>query len=331
MGTDILHIVAIVPPQPILSTLMVVADRLQRVSPSSRKTVLPHLCLTAVYDHADRIDSWKRELRTVLSLFRPFTIEVTKPVRLSNGRLPDNFSLPVPTTTELEAISRAAVGVTRRHFPDLEESGLRSMVDHIYLIENIPEGPRHFVVREAMKIWSPRSFVVDRLQILDVDGALFESEEVPLNGVAADTKTPAIKLEEDQQWILAMLHALGGYVESKLKYQKMLFLVDYEELNKKNRFEYAPYTHGPWSGLLEAKTRQLQEAGLFRYHGHACALTEFGQKVAAEAFSSLPNGLREKISRCVAKYGGKSTTELQTYVHFQYPELHVLGTSYPDD
>ncbi|MGI0014844.1 MAG: hypothetical protein ACREBU_15600 [Nitrososphaera sp.] len=331
MGIDTLHIVAIVPPQPILSTLMMVADRLQKVSPSSRRTLLPHLCLTAVYDHVEGIDAWKSELRNLLSVFRPFTIEASKPVRMSHGLLPDNFSLPVPTTTELEAISRAAVTVTRRHFPDLEESGLRSLVDHIYLVENIPEYSRHFVVREAMKVWSPQSFAVDRIQILDVDGPLYESETILLNGVPRDVGIRSIRLNENERWIMAMLHALGRFVESKLKYQKMLFFVDYEELNQRNRFEYSSFEHGPWSGLLEANTRDLENLGLLEYRGYTVSLTNLGNTLGAKAYSELSRVERDAIMRCVMKHGSKSTREIQTYVHYTYPDLHVLGRAYPDD
>ena len=331
MARSTLHIVAVVPPSSVLSILMGIADRLHIISPSSHKTLLPHLCLTAVYDHEEQVDVWKAELHTVLSLFRPFTIEVGKAIRMSNGPLPDNFSLPVPTTAELEAISRAIASITHRHFPELDENGLRSMTDHIYLIEKIPDGPRHFVVKEATKLWSPRSFEVDSIRILDVDGYCIKTETIPLAGAQAFDYSIIDKLGEDQQWILAMLHALGGYVESKLKYQKMLFLVDYEGMNKRNRFNYAPYTHGPWSGDLERETRQLQTHGLFRYADHACTLTETGQEIAAEIFTRLPPLLRDKIAKCVKKYGNRSTTEIQTYVHYTYPELHALGSAYLDD
>src|SRR5437867_5472040 len=160
MAGSTLFTVCIIPPASIFPVLRIYSDRLALISPVMTIPAMPHLTLTGVHlDPEDpQVKEWINDLTETMKKCESFKLEFGRQMRMSGGRLPDNFSLSVPPDPTLLELTDLIIDITHKHFPSLDKRGLRSLTDHVCLVEHIPDQYRSTVAREAQKSWIPISF-----------------------------------------------------------------------------------------------------------------------------------------------------------------------------
>ena len=145
--------------------------------------------------------------------------------------------------------------------------------------------------------------------------------------------------EERAEWIIALLHAVGGKIKGRLRLQKLMFLLKHE-YGIEIPYEFTPYMYGPYSADIFEDLGALKGGGLLEIQGQSIEpremvgdpamtmsfnLTEKGGKKAREIHKKLP----EKVKRVLPelnRFNKMSLGELIKYVYDNYPH-ESLGAS----
>jgi uncharacterized protein YwgA len=309
------------------------SDRLALISPVVNVAEIPHITLTGIEISSDdpEIDFWLSDLRAIMAGLKSFKLELGKQIRMSGGRLPDNFSLSVPATSDLLQLTEKVIEVTHAHFPKLEKRSLWSLTEHVCLVEHIPDQYRSQVAWEAEKLWQPLSFQVDRLWLVKKEGTQSTRQPIDLSDKAQDIWLHSLMPDDYKtRWVLANVFAHRGTLD-KITLQKQLFLIDQECGGSRTNWNFQPYWHGPYSWELQNLADAITTSGLAGQHGDNLFLTELGSKVAALCYADLEDQERFSIAKCMRRHGDKSTDQLLNYVHGEYPDWHLHERNYPDD
>lgn len=114
---------------------------------------------------------------------------------------------------------------------------------------------------------------------------------------------------------LALLHAAGGHIEGKTRFQKLTFIADQrlEEIGI-DPYEFIPYDYGPFSKDLYEVLEYLEEEGLIeinekrtyggdtRYDYH---LSSYGRKNCDQNFPDLDDNSTTRIGQRKQKHEEK--------------------------
>ena len=208
MATLPLYTMSIIPPAAIFPYVRVLADRLALISPYIVVTDEPHLSVTGVLSGEERVAALVAELKEGLSDYNPFELPLGPPIRMSDGKFPENFALSIPAVPELIALSDIVADITLQHFPKLKKRGLFSFKDHIFLVQNIPEESRLAVAKEAHKIWKPLSIKVDRIWVVRRHAGKLTREPIFFKGRSKEEYTEQFIPDDDgERWMLAVMFA----------------------------------------------------------------------------------------------------------------------------
>jgi hypothetical protein len=252
---------------------------------------------------------------------------------MMNGDFPDNFSLSIPGIPPLLELTMLVAEITHRHFPEHKERTLKPQIHHICLVENIPETQMLQVAKEAEHLWQNLSVTVDRVYVVRSIAGQSTMEPMFFKDRLADNDIDShVPNDPESAWLLANMFAHNGPIDSKLRLQKLLFLTDHEQ-TRRHRYDYVAQRYGPYSSEVEKLSSRLVSLGLLTIdpatYNHV--LTERGAQVAGLCYTYLEDHERSFIAASMKKHGHRTTNDLLTYVHGEYPEWHVLGRNWPDD
>lgn len=126
-----------------------------------------------------------------------------------------------------------------------------------------------------------------------------------------------IKLEPDQRLILYAIGALDEPLKSKVKLQKLFFLVTnvFEDLN--NIFDFEHHLLGPYSEEIDNITNELIKLGLVRKRGSSFVLTNKGNYIYKTLNPKLE--LREVINDFKNFLNDMSDDQILTFIYVFYP------------
>ncbi|MGI0013660.1 MAG: 2'-5' RNA ligase family protein [Nitrososphaera sp.] len=325
--------VCIIPPPETFPHIRIYSDRLALISPIISIAEMPHIALTGIEIATDDpgIAGWLSALKMAMADFKSFKLELGKQIRMSGGRLPDNFSLSVPTSSDLLQLTERVIDVTHSHFPKLEKKSLWSLTDHVCLVEHIPDQYRFQVAREAEKLWKPLSFQVDRVWIVKKEGNQNTMQPIDFPNRVPDGRLHGLIPDDYKtRWLFANVFAHQGTMD-KITMQKLLFLVCYEGGGGRTIWNFQAYLYGPYSWELQNAADAATASGLAGWHNDTFFLTELGANVAAMCYTDLDDQDRASIAWCMKKHGDKTTAQLLNYVHGEYPDWHRDERNYPDD
>jgi len=136
------------------------------------------------------------------------------------------------------------------------------------------------------------------------------------------------QLEDDEKIVLYAIGALDQPLRSKLKIQKILFLVVnvFEDLNDLLRYE--PHLMGPYSERIDYLLSDLERLGLVSVSGSSYFLTGMGQEV----FKKLKpkKELSEIIDDFKAFLNDLSDNEVMTFIYTFYPKYTSESTKWDE-
>lgn len=153
-------------------------------------------------------------------------------------------------------------------------------------------------------------------------------------------KKPSMPKERGE-WILALLHTLGGEIRGSTRLQKLLFLFREKfKVVEDDFYEFEPLHYGSFSweivkdaealertGLIDVKTEVLEtgenfsEDGAFR---RTYNLSAEGEEIAREIYNALP----EKIKHALLSLRGfnyMTLEKLVEYIYSNYPDYKPKG------
>lgn len=133
------------------------------------------------------------------------------------------------------------------------------------------------------------------------------------------------------EWILALLHAVGGKIEGRLRLQKLMFLLKHEQ-KIDLPYKFVPYMYGPYSadvfedlpllkdeGLIEVREKGVASQEIVGTPTMGFSLTAKGEEKAGEIFlKKLSPKIRQALLE-LNRFNKLDLRELIKYVYDNYP------------
>lgn len=142
--------------------------------------------------------------------------------------------------------------------------------------------------------------------------------------LAPPSKVDPRVAREKGRWILALLHAMGGVVESATRLQKLFFLLKREFGISEIPYDFLPFLRGPFSDGINDDVLDLEIGGFLSVGREVVepthyALTPKGERVAKGVFENMPDEYKKTLTK-LKKFNEMGLPELLDYVYARYPE-----------
>jgi len=137
-------------------------------------------------------------------------------------------------------------------------------------------------------------------------------------------------LSDIQKIILVTLNANEAEsIDSKLKIQKIMFLIsnNIEELTE--QFNFENYLIGPYSEIVDEELEQLKIEGFVR-RGYRHILTSYGRRLAEYYEQRLPENYRRMIFDMKQLLNDLSEDEILGIIYSTFPDTIVESVYYDD-
>ena len=224
----------------------------------------------------------------------------------------------------------------------------------IEILFALSKGPKH--VRELQsEVGGSASTVQDRIQELLKEGLIHErkldswpfrkdllltekgKEIVKIIDLQGGLFRPVVPqaFEERAEWILTLLHIMGGKVEGRLRLQKLIFLLRHE-YEIEIPYKFIPYMYGPYSADIFEDLATLKDKRLLEVEGESIEpremvgdlamsfnLTKQGEEKAKEIYMKLPGKAKQALLS-LRRFNKMNLRELVRYVYDKYPRESLV-------
>lgn len=320
--------IVILPPAPLRPFYHRYADKIRNQARECRTTIMPHLTITGFEATPENAAALAEDLEVKLSETQPFPLEVGKQQVMANSRFPRNLSLMVTSTGRFQDFCNKVISHTSR-FTGISRRDLEPFVPHIVIVEDYPVYRGSKIMSVAESEWSNLSFEVDRIFVVkEVNGAFQIPHEIPLCGAKMRETMPPRAKTENSEFLLATLFAFGKPIVSKLRLQKLVYILGREYLAEQ-AYTFHAAEYGPYSSNIREIARSLQWEGIlnvteeFKPNGkieYTFDLTDHGKIVAGQYYMNHRSEADDMIS-CFREFGDRSVKYLLDHVHSRYPEM----------
>jgi uncharacterized protein YwgA len=129
-----------------------------------------------------------------------------------------------------------------------------------------------------------------------------------------------LKLNDEENLLIVALGALDGApIRSKIKLQKMLFLISNLFDNYKDILEYEPHLYGPYSEVVEETLQDLMTLGLVNESINQYTLTSKGKEVYLDL--KIKKEVLQVMSDFKNFLNDLSQDEVLVFVYACYPKF----------
>jgi uncharacterized protein YwgA len=147
--------------------------------------------------------------------------------------------------------------------------------------------------------------------------------------------------EKRAKWILILLHTMGGKIKGRVRFQKLVFLLQHE-FDVQASYKFVPYVYGPYSSDIFEDAVGLQEEGLLRIVGEShesrelfggrgsstdYTLTADGEEKARELYEKLSDKEKQALSSLKQRFDRADLQEILKHVYSKYPRESLGAAS----
>ncbi len=134
--------------------------------------------------------------------------------------------------------------------------------------------------------------------------------------------------DELHKFIILLANANNEPINGRLKLQKMMYLLSDKIEEIKEQSSYDADNYGPYSEIVDAEERYLEQIGVLTSDHGKIALTKTGKEIAQE----ISKNESKKIMRVLNEYkkflNDLTSNELLAYIYSAYPEMIEESVEY---